>query len=73
MFSPQKFGYQRAAEVRPWQAQVSWMNRSASIAVNINAPRGLAPPRLRPRLQAIRPPAPHAVAPLEPQAQQPLV
>jgi hypothetical protein len=35
--------------------------------VNFNA---LAPPRLRPRPQAITPPAPHTGAPLEPQAQR---
>ena len=34
---------------------------------NTNA---LAPPSLRPRSQAITPPAPHAAPPLEPQAQR---
>ncbi len=37
--------------------------------VDINALRALAPPSLRPRSQAVRPPGPHAAAPLEPQAQ----
>ena len=37
--------------------------------VDINALRALAPPSLRPRSQAVRPPAPHAAAPLEPQPQ----
>ena len=40
---------------------------SALSVVNFNA---LAPPRLRPRPQAITPPAPHTAAPLEPQAQR---
>ena len=38
----------------------------------MNALRALAPPRLRPRPQAGRPPGPHAAAPLEPQAQIPV-
>ena len=37
--------------------------------VDINTLRALAPPSLRPRSQAITPPAPHTAAPLEPQAQ----
>jgi hypothetical protein len=38
--------------------------------VDINALRALAPPSLRPGSQAVRPPGPHAAAPLEPQAQR---
>jgi hypothetical protein len=38
--------------------------------VDINALRALAPPSLRRRSQAVRPPGPHAAAPLEPQAQE---
>ena len=40
--------------------------------VDVNALRALAPSRLRPRAQAITPPAPHTAAPLEPQAQRTL-
>ena len=40
--------------------------------VDTNALRALAPPSLRPRSQAVRPPGPHAAAPLEPQAQRTL-
>jgi hypothetical protein len=39
--------------------------------VDIKAFRALAPSSLRPRSQAITPPAPHAASPLEPQAQMP--
>jgi hypothetical protein len=38
--------------------------------VDIKAVRALPPPSLRPRSQAITPPAPHAASPLEPQAQK---
>jgi hypothetical protein len=53
-------GGRRAADPHPNGARV----------VNINALRALAPPSLRPRSQAVRPPDPHAAAPLEPQAQR---
>jgi hypothetical protein len=42
----------------------------AGRVVDFNALRALAPPSLRPRSQAVRPPGPHAAAPLEPQAQE---
>ncbi len=51
------FGAKRLGEIGPLRV------------VDMTALRALAPPSLRPRSQPVRPPGPHAAAPLEPQAQ----
>ncbi len=64
----------------PWQVDpvATGPSKGASLTVSFidrehrqhQHPRAPAPPRLRPRPQAITPPAPHAAPPLEPQAQR---
>jgi hypothetical protein len=46
-----------------------WLKETAERVVDINSLRALASPSLHPRSQAVRPPGPHAAAPLEPQTQ----